>query len=335
MIRKCVSVIIPVYNQEKVIERCINSVLNQTYKELQVIVINDGSTDNTEKLLMPYLNRDPRLEIYHADNKGVSAARNYGLSLVKGEYIQFVDGDDYVSETLVEDMVTALETVHADMGVCNYYKLMGKWTVPNRALDRPGVYPAKDYLVRTIKDPGHHYYGVTWNKIYRTQIIRNYKIQFDVGVTLGEDFIFNLDYWSKCSIVRVISEKNYYYNRTNQTSLSFCRSPELQDCLKEYDNRKKIFAHYIEIMRQIDQLETSYQDIYFYWFVFYIRQVDAFKNKYTSWSAQNIEQWHNILNNDAYVQEALHVVKQSKRKAYTIRYIIGQRIKNCVKKFMS
>lgn len=331
MSTKCVSIIIPAYNQEKVIERCINSVLNQTYKGLQVIVVNDGSTDRTAEILDKYSKLDTRIEIYHIGNQGVSNSRNYGLSKAIGDYIQFLDGDDYVSETMVEDMVKALEECQADMVVCNYYKLMGRWKVPNKALDRTGLYTSKEYLIQTIKDPGHHYYGVVWNKIYKTSLIRDKHISFPGDVTLGEDFIFNLNYWYKSNSVKVIRNREYYYNRTNNTSLSYCNRPGLEDCLREYHNREKIFEQYIRIMTSAGILQKYYKSIYFYWTVFYIRQKYALSNKYLNWSVEDKNRWNEILENDQNIAEALRVTSRLESWRYTHRFARTQKIKDMVK----
>lgn len=116
-----VSIIIPVYNSEKYLEDCLNSVINQTYKDFEVLLIDDGSTDRSGKICDYYSQKDKRFKVFHRKNKGVSAARNFALEIAQGEYIAFIDSDDVVNEHFIEFLITICIDNQADIAYCDSY----------------------------------------------------------------------------------------------------------------------------------------------------------------------------------------------------------------------
>ncbi len=126
-----VSVIIPVYNTAEYLPKCLNSVINQTYPHLEIIAINDGSTDNSKPLLENYAQKDPRLKIINQKNQGLSAARNAGLKIASGDFITFVDSDDLIEPQMIEKMLAAIEKTHADLAVCSFKELFPNNTIKN------------------------------------------------------------------------------------------------------------------------------------------------------------------------------------------------------------
>lgn len=120
---KKISIVVPIYNVEKYVKKCIESLIKQTYKNIEIILVDDGSTDNSVGIIDEYANKDPRVVAIHQENKGVSAARNAGLKVARGEYIGFVDPDDYVDCQMYEVMVNKLQTGFADLAVCGYLKV--------------------------------------------------------------------------------------------------------------------------------------------------------------------------------------------------------------------
>lgn len=115
-----ISVIIPIYNVEEYLEKCVNSVLNQTYSDLEIILVDDGSTDNSGKICDELKNKDNRIIVIHQENQGLSAARNAGIAKALGEYIAFVDSDDYIMEDMYETLYKNLEKTDADISICKY-----------------------------------------------------------------------------------------------------------------------------------------------------------------------------------------------------------------------
>ncbi len=139
MVDPLVTIIIPVYNAEKYLEKCLNSVLNQTMSEIEVIVVNDGSKDSSEEMALKYSRIDPRLRVITQENSGPSAARNRGLREAKGEYICFYDADDWVLPEAVAELYLAAERTNADIVISSYYRVVGNFIRHSPFVDKEQV----------------------------------------------------------------------------------------------------------------------------------------------------------------------------------------------------
>lgn len=328
-----VSVIVPVFNSADCLPRCIESIRSQTFKQLQILLVDDGSNDESGKICDDYAKLDPRIEVYHLKNRGVSDTRNYALTKVIGKYIQFVDSDDYLSKNMTKIMVDKLEKTKSDMAVCNYNKVFRSMTIPNMKCDTPGIYSNKDYLCKTLSDAGHHYYGVVWNKLYRRNIIEKNKIVFDKNVTLGEDFIFNINYWLKCQKVVVLGKHLYQYNKSNGATLSQCWYKRIEDCQSELENRKHIYRNYKEAFETLGIYNIYEEDILFYWIVFYVRQKLSIKDEYVNWTEEEKKTWNHQIENDADIKNSLQKVSKSRIVRYGKKYQLEYNIKCVLKKW--
>ncbi|MFV0380340.1 MAG: glycosyltransferase [Anaerorhabdus sp.] len=164
------SVIVPAYNSENFIERCLNSLVNQTLKDIEIIVINDGSTDSTQKIIDRFKVKHSNIRAYQTENQGIASTRNFGLSKVKTKYFGFLDSDDVAKKTMFEEMYECAIKNDADVVVCNF-----DWVYSNkRRTQKEGPYQIeKDMLVNL--------FATLWNKIYKTETITNSKIQFPSG----------------------------------------------------------------------------------------------------------------------------------------------------------
>ncbi|MCR5753634.1 MAG: glycosyltransferase, partial [Acetatifactor sp.] len=169
--QELVSVIVPIYNGGKRLERCVNSIIIQTYRNLEILLIDDGSTDNTREICEKLQAEDERLRPVFIPHGGSSKARNRGLLEARGEYIQFVDCDDTLAESATDVLVENM-TADVDMVVGTYIRHYSGYSIFQRNLEKTGSYTGREYLRNTVKDPGHFYYGVNWNKMYRTDVIR-------------------------------------------------------------------------------------------------------------------------------------------------------------------
>ena len=116
------SIIVPAYNIEKYLKRCLDSIINQSYKNFECIIVNDGSTDRTRTICDEYAKKDSRIIVIHQENGGLSVARNKAMKVVRGKYVSFVDGDDYIMKTYCETLINLLEDNDADVAKCDYYK---------------------------------------------------------------------------------------------------------------------------------------------------------------------------------------------------------------------
>lgn len=212
-----VSVIVPVFNSEKTIRRCIDSLLKQTYENIEIILVDDGSNDNSLQHCLDYKETSLRnIKVFSKPNGGVSSARNKGINEAEGKYIQFVDADDFVSKNYTELLV---KSMHNNQWVlCGYEEITEK-KVGNVAPLLPNRYSKKDFLESIF----HWIYPenflfTPWNKIYLREIIITNEILFNADYRVGEDAIFNLEYLNKINSIQVINECLYYYDTTNEMS---------------------------------------------------------------------------------------------------------------------
>ncbi len=214
-----VSVVIPVYNSENTIKKCVESVLRQTLHEIEVICVNDGSTDGTADILNELAECDDRIHVLHQNNAGVSTARNNGLFRAKGEYVAFIDSDDYVKAEMYERLYRAAAESSADVVCCNSFRVVGDKTYLSGGghIYGDSVVAGHNQISQLIISPLLFGDGNTaalsgpWNKLYRRQLVRLHSIAFNTGRTHGEDWIFNLQIFNKAEIVRFINDALYYY----------------------------------------------------------------------------------------------------------------------------
>ncbi|MDR3091048.1 MAG: glycosyltransferase [Clostridiales bacterium] len=207
MSKETVSVVVPVYNAEKFLEKCVDSILAQTYTDLRVILVDDGSPDASPAICDSYKEKDSRVVVIHKKNAGVSAARNDGIELAEGGYITFVDSDDYISETMVEDLYNALGA--SDISAIKKAEIVGK---PNQMLDGSpielsGTQPALE-LCRQFVEREPLITAVVWGKLYRKGIFDN--IRFAVGRAFEDTLILPRIYLA-CETVSFIDGEYYYY----------------------------------------------------------------------------------------------------------------------------
>lgn len=221
------SVIIPVHNAEKYLSECLDSILSSNYKFLEVICIDDGSTDSSGTILDNYADEDSRVVVIHRENKGVSSARNRGIGQATGEYITFVDSDDQINSEMYYQMINFMQTKSLDCVVCNY--LYHPFSGPARKI--VGEFPDKEILEREnikekiIKPLLGFGEGETdilssvWNKIFSASVIRDNKLKFNECRTHGEDWQFCIEYFSVARTVGFCIEAFYQYLRRDKSSL--------------------------------------------------------------------------------------------------------------------
>ncbi len=245
-----ISIVIPVYKVEKYLEKCIESVLKQTYTNLQIILVDDGSPDNCGKICDEYAKRDSRIDVIHKVNGGLSEARNVGISKAKGRYIGFVDSDDYIKENMYEILLNLIKEYNADASICNLYDVIeGKEYIRNK---NNGIqeYSRLDILKEVLLDKNIQSYA--WNKLYKKELFDEVKYPIgkkyeDIGTTF---YIFE-----KCNKIVVTSEPEYYYLK---------RSDSLVNNVTEstvFDYMELILQRYLYINDNIKELK-QYNDYY-------------------------------------------------------------------------
>lgn len=218
---KKVSVIVPVYNVENELKTCIESIISQSHENWELWLIDDGSTDKSPMLCDEYEKRDSRIHVLHKENGGVSAARNSGLQQVTGEYVLFVDSDDYLEKQALEKMVAEAEDKTADVVLCGFfYRVMHDNSVVENVADASFAGDNKE-LAKTV------FAGVfekdlinpPWNKLIKRSVLQENNLQFNEAYSILEDLSFSVQLLEKCSKVVIMKEALYNYVYKEQNNL--------------------------------------------------------------------------------------------------------------------
>lgn len=222
---KLVSIIIPVYNTEKFLGECLESIIKQNYKNIEIILIDDGSTDSSGKICMEYMEKDSRIIVIRQKNSGVSCARNRGLEIANGEFVLFVDSDDFVQKNYVKELYDKIQKY--DIAICGIGRFInGK--KKNSFLEQQEM-NRDDLIIQTLESKFIGGYPV--NKIFKKSIIDRFNIKFNENIHIGEDMIWILEYLNHCEKGIYISEILYYY-RLNDDSM-------LQSSIRHKEFNKK------------------------------------------------------------------------------------------------
>ena len=260
-----ISIIVPVYNVDRYLEDCINSILNQSFYNFELILINDGSKDCSGEICDNYASKDKRVKVIHKNNEGVSIARNIGIDMSKGKYIMFCDSDDVVEKDWCRSLYNLYTNNHNSVAVCgfniinyrnnkseNIFKIFNK--------DKKINYlKVKDFYELYDKNLLNY----PWNKIYDAKIIKENKIKFEENITLGEDLLFNLKYFEfvKGDIV-VLNECKYNYILRDNESLD---NKYYKDLFGIYTMLyKSIYDHMIIFKSDISIYIEKFYNSYFY-----------------------------------------------------------------------
>lgn len=255
-----ISIIIPCYNVEAFISKCLDSIINQSYQNLEIICVDDGSTDSTLKILENYQNIDKRFKVLHHDNRGVAFSRNKALTICTGKFVTFVDGDDWLDYDCIENTIS--ETYDL---TCFSYRRVFKSNIQPRTLNMEGIYRAEILQKRIIglvgkelMDPsGNNSLVTVCAKIYKIDIIRNNGINFTntAEIGAGEDALFNIEYLEYCKgEIHIIDKPFYNYVRHNNLSITSLYKPDL------FNQWKLLHS---KIFRIIENKSDDYHKVYY------------------------------------------------------------------------
>ena len=209
-----VSIIVPVYNAEKTLGRCVESILGQEFSDLEVLLVDDGSTDGSGALCDGFAQRDPRVRVIHKENTGVSDTRNQGLALARGEYLQFLDSDDWITSDATKALVRAAREHECDLVISDFYRVVGERVAHKGDIQEDAVLSREEYAAHMMERPADFYYGVLWNKLYRREIVERYHLRMNPDISWCEDFMFNLEYIRHASTFYALQVPIYYYVKT-------------------------------------------------------------------------------------------------------------------------
>lgn len=200
---KKISVIVPVYKTEKYLDKCVESIVNQTYENLEIILVDDGSPDNCPKMCDEWAEKDKRVKVLHTENKGVANARNTALHQASGEYIMFADSDDFLEPDMVDFLLKKILFEKADIVVCGYYGDEYDETVLDNI--------TREQALRQICQ-GSFVYGVLWNKIYRSEILKDIVMP---NLVCSQDLPYNYLAFKKAKKIVSYKDKKYHYRLNN------------------------------------------------------------------------------------------------------------------------
>lgn len=300
MTKPLVSIILPVYNAQNHIARCLDSICAQTWQNIEVIVLNDGSKDQSLPVCEEFRARDSRIVLVDKANSGVSDTRNLGLKLASGKYVQFVDSDDYIDPDFTEHLVTAAEQNNADLVIAPYKMVIPAGaTKPEQVLEKiqddlgvmsvakppevreygflpEGVYDKDTFARRLMDKPASYFYSVLWNKLYRRDILADHHLQFTSEVRWAEDLVFNLEYILYANVFVSISKAGYHYVQNPQ---SICHTQI--NLASIVQNKLQVFRYYKELYTKLGLYDQVQPQLY--------KFLTAFsENAYPSGSPQKI-----------------------------------------------
>lgn len=211
LMRPMVSIIVPIYNAENYLRRCVDSILNQEYTDFELLLVNDGSTDASGDICEEYGDQDPRVIVIQKENTGVSDSRNRALDRARGKYLQFLDSDDWITPDATRLFVRAAEEYGCDMVISDFYRVVGERLSTKGDIEEEGVLTREEFAAHMMENPADFYYGVLWNKLYRRDIVEEHNLRMDTDINWCEDFMFNLEYIRYAKVFYALHAPIYYY----------------------------------------------------------------------------------------------------------------------------
>lgn len=266
MDKPLVSVIIPVYNVEKYLPQCLDSVLAQTYTNIEVICVNDGSPDNSIAILRKYESKDKRIRILEIDNHGLSYARNTGTADARGDYIMYLDSDDWIDHDTIEIAVKKAIQSDVDLVLWSYMKEYSRYSVPVVIFEEESSFSGETFKALyqqlvgltgiKLKSPEKcDSLSTAWGKLYKTSIIKNNQLAFvDTKIIGTEDLLFNAEYFSYCKYAKGLPNHFNHYRKQDTETLVRSYKPSLFQQWTELQQRLK------QVCQKNDYLAQSYSN---------------------------------------------------------------------------
>ena len=253
-----VSIIVPVYNLAPYLERCLRSLREQTWRNIEVWLVDDGSTDNSLAICQAAEAADSRFHVIHQANAGVSQARNAALERAAGKYLQFADGDDYLPSDSTETLVHSAEATGADLVIAHFRRVAGEHQARRGHIREQRIMTRQEFAEEMMKAPSNFYYGVLWNKLYRRRIVEQHHLRFEKDIHWCEDFLFNLEYIKYARLISAVPKPVYYYVKRENSLVT-------QNSLRQTIAMKRTtFACYKALYQALDLYEEQKLGVYRY-----------------------------------------------------------------------
>ena len=322
---KKVSIIVPIYNREKFLDKCINSLINQTYKNIEIILVDDGSKDNSLNICNSYANKDNRIKVIHKDNGGVQSARNRGIDEATGYYMCFTDADDSVSDTFIEKFINVYNSGNYECVVGGFYKVDKDYNIISK----------NDSLIN-LKIPTfeserwamyfERFGCYVWNHMFITEIVLKYNVRFDKDVIIFDDTAFTMNYLNHIDSIGFTNSNDYYYVcehddltvakrlKNKRVNDGGCRE-KAKTCILKYEKylaganiiHSTVGAKYCEPIKSEENLRWVSSALYhiaMVSFILYISRVPydyrysieeknrQFDESYAYFKSKNIDKWY-------------------------------------------
>lgn len=243
-----ISIIVPVYNVEQYLERCVESLINQTHKNIEIILVDDGSKDNSGKLCDELAQRDSRIVVYHKENGGLSDARNYGIDKATSDYVGFVDSDDFVDEDMYEILLSNLLKYDSEISFCRLNDVYNDEITKDNTENKPYLMTSEQAIKMVLEAKVFSVTAV--NKLYKKSLFD--QIRFDKG-KIAEDAFIMVDLLSRCEKIAATEAKKYYYMHRENSITTQKFTSKFLNVIEAYEKNSKIVSDkYPDLKYQAD-----------------------------------------------------------------------------------
>ena len=307
------SIIIPVYNSEKYLEECLDSVVREKALSMEVIIVDDGSTDGSATVYDSYAENDYRIKVIKKENGGVSSARNEGLENANGEYIAFLDSDDFVETNTYSKMIQHIEKSGADLLIWNYYFLNGNKASRNVDFPEEAIIKNRQKidmlkatnlcpLITDLKTPNNKIIGIgfPWNKIFKASLIKDNKLRFTKEIDLYEDVLFMFQYMKYVKVVEIVDEPRVYYRQLN-AGLTEAYKPNIEQSNKVFISK---------LVEELPNMTECQREAYYSRIIRCLSCTLKYNVMHSANKCGKIKQIKNILDNQPAYREAMSKVKR-------------------------
>ncbi|HFI0696139.1 TPA: glycosyltransferase family 2 protein [Streptococcus suis] len=299
-----ISVIVPIYNVEKYLAKCLDSILGQTYKNIEVILVNDGSPDNSEAICLAYASKDNRIVYYKKENGGLSDARNFGLDRMSGKFVTFVDSDDYLAPQFLEDLYHAIKKHDAQVAMCPFHIVFEENDnlITKSFLTLKNVVTGKEILKEVLGKEG--YVSVVAScKLYASSCFDN--LRFDKGKYFEDEYI-NFKLFYPITKVAIVEEALYYYvQRQNSITNSSSSEKKFRDMIEFSENRIRFYQlnheNELEMLARIHYCDSLIRTVGSVSKVLTLQNIKQVQERYTlnynviNWKNENISRKQRII----------------------------------------
>ncbi|MHC0036442.1 glycosyltransferase [Pseudoneobacillus sp. C159] len=242
-----VSIVVPIYNVEKHLAKCLDSIISQKLDDIEIILVNDGSTDKSGEIAEQFSEKDNRIKVIHKENGGLSSARNEGMKIASGEYLVFIDSDDWLEPDMFEVMYNAASNIQADVVISGYtIDFNNEGYSIDKIPDKTVIAKSKDQIGESVFELNKKgFFNVVWNKMYKTKFIQEINAFFILDAMPAEDLIFNVKVFKNVEKLMILNKPFYHYMKRDEETLVNKYYPRLFEIsIQKHEKCKEIFNYF-------------------------------------------------------------------------------------------